>query len=440
MPSDTTLSPLGPSAVNPALDNVSRLVDRCQRETGVSAAVEATPIRSVGIVGAGIMGTGIAAANLRCGLPVVISDASAKALASSLGAIVEEASDSEQPGGADRQHAAQYARLLTIASQVEELSGCDLVLEAVVETLDVKRQIFDRLESKLRPDAVLASNTSTFPISRLGERLQRPERFCGLHFCHPVRHTKLVEVVRGKRTSDQTIAAAVAYARRLGKLPVVVNDCPGFLVNRLLSAYLNEAQEMLSQGARIEEIDGAAEAFGMPIGPLKVYDQIGIDTAFYAGRSMWDAFPDRIGVLPFLPALVKTGRLGCKTGAGFYSYPNPQHRPEPDVEADKLIQRYVRQRRSFDREELTHRPLVAMLLEATRVLQEQIVRDVRDVDAGAVFGLGFPAFRGGLLFWGDSLGAARILELLRPWVSLGPRYRPTELLTRMAADGRRFYE
>jgi 3-hydroxyacyl-CoA dehydrogenase len=429
MPSDT---------VNRALDHVAALADRAQRQTNVGGSAGPT-IRSLRIIGAGVMGTGIAAANVQCGVPVTIADASEKALASSLDAIVAEASYDAMLDGPDPKRAAHFATLLRKATDQDDLSDCDLVIEAVVETLDVKRQIYSRLEPKLRPDAIIASNTSTFPISRLAERLQHPQRFCGLHFCHPVRQTKLVEVIRGAKTSDQTMATAVDYVRRLGRLPVLVNDGPGFLVNRLLSAYLNEAQELLSQGAGTVEIDAAAEAFGMPLGPLKVYDRIGIDTAFYAGRSMYDAFPQRIGVLPFLPALVKRGRLGLKTGAGFYSYRNPQQQPELDPEVEALWERYIRQRRSFSRDELTYRPLLAMLLEATRVLQERIVSDAGDVDLGAVFGLGFPASRGGLLVWADTIGAARILEMIKPWESLGPRFCTTELLVDMAAEGRSFY-
>ncbi len=291
----------------------------------------------------------------------------------------------------------------------------DLVIEAVVETMEVKRQIYRRLEPKLKPEAILASNTSTIPITKLAEHLEHPERFCGIHFFNPVRKMKLVEVIRGAKTSDETVATAVAYAKRLGKSPIVVNDGPGFLVNRLLLPYMNEALELITEGAEIAAVERVAKRFGMPMGPITLYDMVGLDTAFYAGRTMWEAYPDRISASPILPALVKAGRLGQKSGRGFFSYENKKGRSQPDPELAKFIEPYTKgATREFDKSEIEARLFLPMLLEATRVLEERIVRDVRDVDLGLIFGIGFPPFRGGLLFWADTLGAARIIEMLKP--------------------------
>jgi 3-hydroxyacyl-CoA dehydrogenase/enoyl-CoA hydratase/3-hydroxybutyryl-CoA epimerase/3-hydroxyacyl-CoA dehydrogenase/enoyl-CoA hydratase/3-hydroxybutyryl-CoA epimerase/enoyl-CoA isomerase len=335
---------------------------------------------------------------------------------------------------------AKALAFLTASASDGDLAACDLVIEAVVENADVKRKIFERIEPQLGPDAILASNTSTIPITGLAQSLKRPEQFCGIHFFNPVRKMKLVEVIRGQRTSDETVATAVAHAKRIGKMPIVVNDGPGFLVNRLLFPYMQESLELLGEGAEIKQIERAAKTFGMPMGPIELYDMVGLDTALYAGRIMWEAFPNRITASPILPAMVKAGRLGQKNGLGFFSYKNKKQRPEPDSTLSELLNTYSRGKKQFTQEELTARLFLPMLLEATRALQDQIVRDPRDIDLGLIFGLGFPPFRGGLMFWADSLGAAKIIEMLKPFASLGERMQPTPLLLEMAQTGRTFYQ
>src|SRR4029450_3615789 len=230
-----------------------------------------------------------------------------------------------------------------------------------------------------------------------------------------------------------------ASAQRVGKPPIAVGDGPGFLVNRLLFPYMNEAIELLCDGASIKEIDRAATAFGMPMGPLTLYDLVGLDTATYAGMVMYQAFPERVVAAPLVPAMVKLGRLGQKSGKGFFNYQNKKGRAEEDPDVEKLVATYRRGQRKFSREELQSRLFLPMLLEATRMLDEKIVRDVRDVDLGLIFGLGFPPFKGGLLYWADTIGAARLLEMIKPLESLGARFQPTPLLKEMAAKGRKFY-
>ena len=249
----------------------------------------------------------------------------------------------------------------------------------------------------------------------------------------------LVEVIRGKQSSDETIASAVAYAKSIGKSPIVVNDGPGFLVNRLLFPYMNESIELLLEGAEMSAIDRAAKNFGMPMGPITLFDVVGLDTAFYAGRVMYDAFPDRVVVSPVVPALIKAGRLGQKSGAGFFKYAPGKDRGETDPVLKPILEPMLRGKQKFSEDELTTRLFMPMLLEATRVLEDKIVRDVRDVDLGLIFGLGFPPFRGGLLFWADTLGAAKMLEMVKPYESLGDRWKPTLLLLEMARAGKTFY-
>ena len=435
------MSTLFGSPVNASLLNVFFLTDRNKRDTGVSADVKPDEIGTAAVIGAGIMGAGIAAANVKRKVHVTLTDANRNALEKGVASILEEVSFNKQTRQSDVGRVIDYAPLLNATASDAEIATADLVIEAVVENEGVKRQIYERLESQLKPSAILASNTSTIPITQLAEGLSRPEQFCGVHFFNPVRKMKLVEVIRGEKTNDETVATAVAYAKRLGKSPIVVNDGPGFLVNRLLLPYMNESLELLAEGAEIKFIEKVAKSFGMPMGPITLYDMVGIDTAFYAGRTMWEAYPDRINASPILPALVKAGRLGQKSGLGFFSYENRKRRAQPDPNLAQYVEPYLKSEpREFDKQEIEARLFLPMLLEATRILEEGIVRDVRDVDLGLIFGIGFPPFKGGLLYWGDTLGAQEIIERLKPLEVFGERMKPTALLEQMAAENRKFYD
>ncbi len=426
--------------VNRALINVFFLTDRNKKDTGIDRKdVKPGVIKSVAVVGAGIMGQGIAAASLKRNLNVTLADAAPEALSKGVQQILEEVAYDKETKRTDAAKAVRFAGLLNPATADAEVAPADLVIEAIVENPEVKRQLYARLEPQLSPQAILASNTSTIPISKLAESLKRPERFCGIHFFNPVRKMPLVEVIRGAKTSDETVATAVAYAKNIGKSPIVVNDGPGFLVNRLLTPYLNEALELLADGAEMKAVERAAKDFGMPMGPFTLYDVIGLDTSFYAGRVMYEAFPDRTAASPILPALVKAGRLGQKNGLGFFSYKD-RGRGTPDPAANELIKQYVNKNpQKFTPEQITARLFLPMVLEATRILEAKVVRDPRDVDLGLIFGVGFPPFKGGLLFWADSLGAAKIVEMLAPFENLGTRMKPTPMLLEMAKTGGKFY-
>jgi 3-hydroxyacyl-CoA dehydrogenase/enoyl-CoA hydratase/3-hydroxybutyryl-CoA epimerase/3-hydroxyacyl-CoA dehydrogenase/enoyl-CoA hydratase/3-hydroxybutyryl-CoA epimerase/enoyl-CoA isomerase len=236
------------------------------------------------------------------------------------------------------------------------------------------------------------------------------------------------------------VASAVAFVKRIGKSPIVVEDGPGFLVNRLLFPYMNEALQLLVEGASIKQVDRAAKAFGMPMGPIALFDVVGLDVALHAGRVMHEAFPDRFADSPLLAELVEAGRLGQKSGEGFFSYKNKKRKGQDDPAVAEAIARHATEPREFEPNELSERLFLPMLLEATRVLEAELVRTPQDVDLGLIYGIGFPPFQGGLLFWADTLGAAKIIEMLEPYQSLGVRYQATELLQQMAADGRKFYD
>jgi 3-hydroxyacyl-CoA dehydrogenase len=222
-----------------------------------------------------------------------------------------------------------------------------------------------------------------------------------------------------------------------------VNDGPGFLVNRVLFPYMNEALELLAEGAEMRDIERASKSFGMPMGPFELYDMVGLDTALYAGGTMAEAFPDRFGDSPLLSAMVQAGRLGKKSGKGFYRYDQKskkKDRPQPDPELPAVLGPHLRDKKQFTPEQLQHRLFLPMLLEATRLVEDGIVRDVRDIDLGLIFGLGFPPFRGGLMFWADQVGAKQLVEWLKPLEAYGGRTQPTALLKQKAQEGSKFYQ
>lgn len=424
------------SPANRALVHVFLLQDYNKRDAKTSAT-KTRPTESISVLGAGIMGIGIAAAGLKPGLQVRLGDADQTILTKATEDCLLEAAFDPATKSADLTRVPQLAARLSSVTTDAELAASDVVIEAIVENLDIKISVLRRLESLLGPQAILASNTSSIPISKIGSGLVQPERFCGMHFFNPVKRMKLVEVVRGPQTSDETIATAVALGRKMGKMPVVVQDGPGFLVNRLLSPYLNEALELLHDGHTPAEVDAAAVKYGMPLGPLALYDLVGLDTAFYAGRTMYEAFPDRVRASPILPALIKKGRLGRKNNAGFYAYQGGMLAPQHDPAAAEILKKYVRDEDHLNLHQIQDRLLLPMLFEACRVLEEGRVHDPRDIDLGVIFGLGFPAFRGGILHWAEQLGGAEILRKLEPCQGRGGRFTPPQLLLDWAAGKRK---
>lgn len=428
------------SPVNRGLSNVFLITAANRKDLATVAVHNPLSIERVGVVGAGIMGSGIAGANLRRGCDVRVFEVSEDALQAGIARAIQDASFDRRTRTIDPQRVSEYAARIGGVKEIGNLADRDLVVEAIVENEETKCKLLAELDRILPPRAILASNTSTYPISRLAMSLDAPHRFCGMHFFNPVKILKLVEVIRGQQTSDETIAAVAAHAQRLGKIPVIVNDGPGFLVNRLLMQYMNEALAMLAEGATLEAIDSAAEDFGMAMGPIGVFDLVGLDTALYAGKTMWQAFPDRVVLSPILGAMIRNGRLGRKSGAGFYQYAGGKKAPQSDPAAVELIATYVRRPRELDKDEIRLRLLLPMLLEAVRVLDDGVVQRPGDVDLGMIYGLGFPAFRGGLLHWSDEVGAAALVRHAMEFRHHGKRFEPPARLIEMARTGGRFYE
>jgi 3-hydroxyacyl-CoA dehydrogenase len=315
---------------------------------------------------------------------------------------------------------------------------CEMTVEAVVEKLDVKRAVLAEWEGLVPADAIFASNTSTIPIAQIASGAARPEHVAGMHFFNPVHKMPLVEVIRGEKSSDETVATIFAFAKRLGKTPVVVADLPGFLVNRILAPYLSEAVRLLREGCRIEDVDSALSEFGMPVGPLALLDDIGLDVAVKAGEVLHAAFPQRIK-----PggdeALVAAGRLGRKSGAGFYEYAGGK-RGDPSPAAYEALRANPASTPRYSRSQIQERLVLPMVNEAAFCLEDGVVPTPAKLDLAMILGTGFPPFRGGLLRWADSLGLPRVRSLLEELTEkFGPRFEPARSIRRMADARETFY-
>jgi 3-hydroxyacyl-CoA dehydrogenase/enoyl-CoA hydratase/3-hydroxybutyryl-CoA epimerase len=414
-----------------------RATTALKKASGVDTAVTPRPVHRLGIVGGGFMGAGIATVAVQHDFLVRVRDASAERLVA-LQRSVRDALDERQRRRrlTSREHADAMARL----SGGTDLTGfrrSQLVIEAVFEDLAVKHAVVREVEAAA-PDAIIASNTSTIPIARIAEGSARPGRIVGMHFFSPVPKMPLLEVIAAPATSDETIATAVDCGRRLGKTVIVVRDGPGFYVNRILAPYLNAAGALLDDGAATDAVDAALVAWGFPVGPLTLLDEVGLDVAGKSGAVLADAFGARLAGSASLARLLAAGRLGRKGGRGFYRYADGR-RGAPD-DAVYAMTAAGAPRRAIPRAEMQDRCVLPMLNEAVRCLADGIVRSPRDGDVGAVFGIGFPPFRGGPFRAIDAMGAAECVRRLEALDARFPgRYAPAPHLRAMAERGERFH-
>ncbi|HEX9107780.1 MAG TPA: 3-hydroxyacyl-CoA dehydrogenase NAD-binding domain-containing protein, partial [Longimicrobiales bacterium] len=421
--------------VSKNLIHVFRLMEAAKKPV-TSAAPRS--VAKVGVVGAGVMGGGIAQLLAYRGFEVRLKDIQAGALGHGL-KTARALFDRIVKRG--RLHRRDAERMMSAISPTLDYSGfgtTELVIEAVVERMDVKKAVLKEVEGQVEAGAVLTSNTSALSISEMQRALERPADFCGMHFFNPVNRMPLVEIVRGETTGDEAIATVWAITRKLEKTPVLVKDGPGFLVNRILAPYMNEAGWLLADGASIESIDKALVGFGMPMGPMRLLDEVGLDVAHHVSGILYQAFGERMKPAPALENLPATKRLGRKGGLGFYTYENGR---EKDVDqAIYAALGLALQRGDIPREVIQERCVLVMVNEAARVLEEEIVRGAGEVDLGLITGTGFPPFRGGLLRYADTLGMTVVLERLEKYSrELGARFEPAPLIRERAASGNGFY-
>jgi 3-hydroxyacyl-CoA dehydrogenase len=360
------------------------------------------------------MGAGIAGTLVKAGIPTTLVDVSPEMLAAASDRAARIAGHAATEGSHP---------LLTLAPEPSALREAEFVVEAITEDAEAKEALFQSVSDIVPAAAILASNTSTIPISRLARAVDDPTRFAGMHFFHPVHRMELVEVIRGERTGDETVSRLVDLARRLGKTPIVVRDGPGFYTTRVLFPYLSQALAMVQEGTSIDAIDEAAFRFGMPIGPIALLDLIGLDTALAISKVMAAGFPDRAAVSPLLAELVWLGRLGRKSCAGFRRYERANAPAVPDPTVEPILAAARIKDDPSGPEAITDRLFLSMLLEAIRTVEEDIVLDPADADRGVVLGLGFPAARGGLLAWGRHEGEEAIRQRVDRYRHLGPAFQ-----------------
>jgi 3-hydroxyacyl-CoA dehydrogenase/enoyl-CoA hydratase/3-hydroxybutyryl-CoA epimerase len=417
--------------------NLFFLQERAKKRRLEGVEDTAPAIGKVAVIGAGVMGAGIAQWITSRGLRVILRDLHPVRVAAGMDTIRSLYTEGVKKRIFTRTEARSGLDRVSPAASEVPLKHVDLVIEAAVEKMSIKQDIFRRLDEQVRPDALLATNTSALSISELAAATKNPRRVIGIHFFNPVHRMQLVEVVTGRETAPEVTQRALRFVQRLGKLPVLVKDSPGFLVNRILLPYMIEAGLLFSQGASVEEIDGAMLDFGMPMGPLALVDEVGVDVAEEVAGTLSAAFPNRLSVPEILSRMVISGTLGRKTGKGFYTHGLPGGK-KPNLDLAATVPRGERE---FKAEELEGRMVLAMVNEAARTLEEGIVEKAEDVDFAMVTGTGWAPFRGGPLRYADTLGVDRVVEALSRLANeVGPRFAPCDRLAEMARMKKRFYE
>ena len=398
-------------------------------------------VNYLGVIGAGIMGGGIAQLAAHRGIRVRMKDINHEAISSGLHHARKLFDQLVRKNKIEPQEAEESMDLISSSLDYKGFGRLDLVVEAVVEKMDIKRIVLRETEDVIPRNCILATNTSSLSVDEMSTALSRPENFAGMHFFNPVHRMPLVEVVRGAKTSNTTIATICALAISLGKVPVVTGDGPGFLVNRILLPYMNEAGFLLEDGASVTAIDRAAKDFGMPMGPLRLVDEVGIDISHHAGNHFHEAFGRRFTPSSSLAAIAESGRMGKKTGLGFYKYDgNKEIGVDPEIY--KVLGSSVpNSRATIDTREIINRLFLSMINEAARALDAGIVTRASDVDLAMIMGTGFPPFRGGLLRFADTLHPRNILAMLEDLENRnGPRFAPADLIYRLASEDLNFYQ
>ena len=431
---------LAATAVHAHLLHVFHLRESARKTDRAFPGVDPAPIGRLGVLGAGVMGGGIAQLAADNGIHVRMKDIREEAVAGGLEHAQGLFDRQVERRRMTRRQAEEAMGRITGTLDYDGFGGLDLVVEAVVERLDVKRAVLAETETKIRPDCILATNTSSLPIDRIADALDDPGRFCGMHFFNPVHRMPLVEVIRGEGTRPEAVATVHALAVRVGKVPVVCGDGPGFLVNRILGPYLNEAGYLLVEGVPVEDLDRAAKRFGMPMGPARLLDEVGIDVAAHAGETLREAFGERMEPAPVLERMLAADRLGKKNGRGFYRYEKGKEQGVDEaVYADLGLS--APSPGAVEEEDIRRRLVLAMINEAARILGDEIVETAADVDLGMIMGTGFPPFRGGLLRFADDQHPRAVLERMRALeTSIGFRFAPAPVLVELAAENRTFYE
>lgn len=402
---------------------------------GITKETPTKDIKSAGIIGAGTMGGGIAMNFLNVGIPVTLVETSQEALDRGLGVIRKNYENSAKKGRMTQEQVEQRMSLLTPTLSYDDLKNADIIIEAVFENMEVKKEIFAKLDAIAKPGAILATNTSTLDVNEIASVTGRPESVIGLHFFSPANVMKLLEIVRAAKTSDSTLATSMNLARKIKKVGVVVGVCDGFVGNRMVHRYGEEARKLVEAGAKPEEVDAAINALGLPMGPFQMTDMAGLDIGHairvHQAKVRGEGEPDG-----WLDRVVKTGRKGQKTGAGIYDY-DENRKPTPNAEVQKMIEDYRAEKgitpRQISQDEITKRLAYTLTNEGAKILDEGIAQRSGDIDTIYIYGYGFPAYRGGPMQYASEQGLKNVVADLESY-----GVTPAPLLKKLADEGQTF--
>jgi 3-hydroxyacyl-CoA dehydrogenase/enoyl-CoA hydratase/3-hydroxybutyryl-CoA epimerase len=444
------IAELGTGDVCKHLVRIFRMMEAAKKLGKRSDGTSPDPIQHGAVLGAGVMGAAIASSMADKGIATRLFDISPAGLDA---ALVSHRADLRRQLKRRRiqpnQHDASLDRL-DVTSELVGFGRTQFAIEAVAERMEIKHLVFKNFAEVAGPDTILATNTSSLSVTKIAAPIPHPERVVGVHFFNPVKKMPLVEIIRGEQTSDEAVTAACNYAVRLGKTPVVVADVAGFLVNRLLGPYLDEALRLYDGGVDPRRIESVAKKFGMPMGPLHLLDEVGLDIASHAAESLQAAYGNRMKPSQVIRPLLDAGHLGKKSGDGFYVHVSYSKKPSKNFSSDlnRLAKPRSGQEEFLTDQQIEDRMMLAMLAEAARCVEEKVVQSPQDLDLATVFGMGFPPFRGGLLRWADELGAQEIikrLEFCGAAVNAGPhperqeRFAIPAILRTQAETGQGFH-
>ena len=421
------------------------LNDQLLKKKAKAAQKLGQPVTQAAVLGAGIMGGGIAYQSASKGTPIIMKDIKDEQLDLGMGEANKLLGKLVKREKITSAKAGEILADIRPTLNYGDFGNVDIVVEAVVENPKVKKMVLAEVEDNVKPGTIITSNTSSISIDELASALKAPENFLGMHFFNPVHRMPLVEVIRGEKTSDEAVATTVAYATAMGKSAIVVNNCPGFLVNRVLFPYFGGFMALIRDGADFAAVDKVMEGFGWPMGPAYLQDVVGMDTAHHVGDVLAEGYPDRMGKTfeSALDAMYKAERFGQKNGVGFYKYSidrKGKPKKERDEEAYKLVASVQPDgQKDFSPEEIIDRHMLPMIIETARCLEDNIVATPNEADMGLILGIGFPPHHGGALKYADTLGMKTVIEKCAHYEHLGKLYEPTERMKAMAASGETYY-
>ncbi len=410
-----------------------------KKEPGRKIEAEARDLKFVnkaGVLGAGIMGGGITWLFTRKGYPVVMKDISWDAVAKGYEAANKIYKKLQKIRRAKPHEVAMGMHRIHGTLEEKPLADCDVIVEAVVENMEIKKSVLSELEKTVRPDAIICSNTSSLSITEMAEGMKHPERFVGMHFFNPVNRMPLVEIIPGEKTSEETVATIVKLTQKLGKTPIVVKNCAGFLVNRILIPVLNEAGWLLQEGADMEKIDKIGLNFGLPMGPFVLADEVGIDVGTKVSLHLESVYGQRMKMPELFNQMCEKKWFGKKSGTGFYTHKGKERKLNSGVRA--LLSSNASG--GISDQEILDRLILVMVNEAAKCLEEAVVSQPQYLDMGMIMGTGFPPFRGGLLKYADTMGIDTLVNRLEELAKkCGERFMPADLLVSMREKGQKFY-